>query len=82
MDPYHGIKKESISFIPSEEVKNHHKWKKSNTRLPDPVSKPQLPILKGGSAEVFLTFLNEFHDLRSKLGYTNYQKLESDIKQL
>ena len=42
----------------------------------------QLPIFKGGFVEESLQFLKEFWNTKSKLGYTNYQKLESRIKQL
>ena len=44
--------------------------------------KTQLPFFKGGSAEELLRFLNEFQGAKAKLGYTNYQKLESGIEQL
>ena len=77
----HGIEKESISFIPTEENR-----KPSYIEVKYTISgsgfKTQLPIFKGGSAEDLLRFLNEFQGARSKLGYSNYQKLESGIEQL
>ena len=81
MDTDHSIEKESISFIPTEESQ-----KPSYIEVKYMISgsgfKTQLPIFKGGSAEDLLRFLNEFQSARSKLGHTNYQKLESGIKQL
>ena len=44
--------------------------------------KTQLPVFKGGSAEKFLHFLNEFSNTKAKLGYMKYQKLENRIEQL
>ena len=81
MDTDHGIEKESISFIPTEENQ-----KPSYIEVKYTISgsdfKTQLPIFKGGSAEDLLQFLNKFQGARSKLGYSNYQKLESEIEQL
>ena len=81
MDTDHGIEKESISFIPTEENR-----KPSYIEVKYTISgsgfKTQLPIFKGSSAEDLLRFLNEFQGARAKLGYCNYQKLESGIEQL
>ena len=81
MDLDQGIEKESISFIPSEEIKKPSYMEVKYT-IAGSGFKTQLPIFKGGSAEEFLRFLNEFQNSRSKLGYTNHQKLESGIEQL
>ena len=81
MDNDHGIEKEAIPFIPSDDIK-----KPSYIEVKYIISgsgfKTQLPIFKGGSADELLQFLNEFQGKKSKLGYTTYQKLKSGIEQL
>ena len=81
MDNDHGIEKEAIPFIPSDETK-----KPSYIEVKYTISgsgfKTQLPVFKGGSTEELLRFLNEFQGAKSKLGYSNFQKLESGIEQL
>ena len=81
MDNDHGIEKEAIPFIPSDEIKKTSYIEVKYT-ISGPGFKTQLPIFKGGSAKELLRFLNEFQGTRAKLGYTNYQKLESGIEQL
>ena len=80
MDTSHGIKKETISLLPSEENK-----KTSHTELKYTISgsgfKTQLSIFQGGLAKELLRFLNKFHNAKSKLGHTNCQKLKSGIEQ-
>ena len=75
MDNNHGIEKEAIPFIPSDEIK-----KPSYIEVKYTISgsdfKTKLPVFKGGSTEELLRFLNEFQGAKSKLGYSNYQKLE------
>ena len=81
MDTAHGIKKETISFLPSEENK-----KTSHIEVKYTISrsgfKTELSIFKGGLAKELLQFLNKFNNAKSKLGYTNCQKLEIGIEQL
>ena len=81
MDNDHGIKKEAISFIPSDKI-----TKPSYIEVKYTISgsgfKTQLPVFKGGPAEELLCFLNKFQGAKTKLGYTTYQKLESGIEQL
>ena len=76
-----GSRRRPFPFIPSDETK-----KPSYIEVKYTISrsdfKTQLPIFKGGSAEELLRFLNEFQGAKSKLGYTNFQKLESGIEQL
>ena len=82
MNPDHGIEKEYISFIPSEEIKKLSYMEVKYT-IAGSGFKTQLPIFnKEGSAEEFLRFLCKFHNSKTKLRYTNYQKLESGIEQL
>ena len=81
MDNDHGIEKEAITFIPSDEIKKSSyievKYTMSGSGF-----KTQLPAFKGRSAKEVLRFLNEFQGAKVNLGYTNNQKLESDIEQL
>ena len=81
MDTDHGIEKESISFIPTEESRTPSYIEVKYT-ISRSGFKTQLPIFKGGSVEDLLRFLNEFQSTKAKLGYNNYQKLESGIEQL
>ena len=50
--------------------------------LPGSTFKTQSPIFKVGSAEEFLHFLYQFIQVKIKLGYAIYQKLESRLDQM
>ena len=80
MDTDNAIEKETIPFIPPEDSK-----KPSFIEMKYTIAglgfKTQLPVFKGGTAKEFLRFLNEFSNAKTKLGYTNYQKLENRIEQ-
>ena len=81
MDNNHGIEKEAIPFIPSDELK-----KSSYLEVKYTISgfsfKTQLPVFKGGPAEELLRFINKFQGVKGKVGYNNYRKLESGTEQL
>ena len=81
MDADNSIEKEVISFIPSEES-NNPSFIEVKYTIAGSGFKTQLPVFKGGSAEDFLRFLNKFSNAKTKLGYTNYQKLQNGIEQL
>ena len=81
MDDDHRIEKEAIPFIPSDEIKKNSYIEVKYT-ISCSCFKTQLPVFKGGSVEELLRFLDKFQGAKSKLGYSNYQKLESGIKQL
>ena len=76
-----GIEKEAIPFQISEN-KQTPKTLEIKYTISGSTFKTQLPVFNGGTAEEFLHFLNEFQQARTKLGYTNYQKLESGLEQL
>ena len=76
-----GSRRRPFPFIPSDETK-----KPSYIEVKYTISgsgfKTQLPVFKGGSTEELFCFLNEFQGAKSKLGYTNFKKMESGIEQL
>ena len=76
-----GIEKESISFYVNSESKNIKTLEIKYT-LSGSSFKTQLPIFREGNAEEVLNFLYEFNQAKTKLGYTNHQKLESGLEQL
>ena len=63
-----GIEKEAISFLPQDELTKPSYIEVKYT-ISDSSFKTQLPIFKGGTAEEFLRFLNEFNSAKAKLGY-------------
>ena len=81
MNTDHGIKKEAIPLYPSGELTKSWFIEIQYTIFGSSF-KIQLLIFKGGTAEEFLHFLNEYNNTKGKLGYTSYQKLESGIEQL
>ena len=63
MDTDHGIEKESISFIPTEESRKPSYIEEKYT-ISGSGFIMQLPIFKGGSAEDLFQFLNEFQSAK------------------
>ena len=76
-----GIEKESIPFGSPQNLSTL-KTLEIKFSLSGTIFKTQLPIFREGSPEEFLNFLNEFSQAKTKLGYTNYIKLESGFEQL
>lgn len=80
-DAYTGIKKEAVPFIPSYDTRQT-KYVEIKYTLSGSSFKTQLPIFMEGAPEQLLHFIHEFNQAKSKLGYNNYQKLESGLEQI
>ena len=76
------IEKDAIPFIPSYDM-IETKHLEIKYTLSSSTFKTQLPIfMEGLVPEELLHFLDEFNQDKSKRGYSNYQKLDSGLKQI
>ena len=76
-----GIEKETISFG-SVTDRSTHKTLEIKHTISGNIFKTRLPLFQNENAEDILHFLYEFEQVRTKLGCTPQQNLESDIEQL
>ena len=75
-----GIEKKTIAFYPTETTAP--KTIEIKFILSSSAFKLQVLIFNHGNAEMFLHFLHQFNEAKSKLGYNTCPKLESGLEQL